>query len=270
MSDESNTAETAASAEPLPDVSFVMPCYNEEAVVRHTINTLFEAFSKAGFVLQLVAVDNGSSDRTGVILQELSSKFPHLVRHRIDVNEGYGNGLLVGFSLCESPWIGTIPADGQVDAEDVVQLYQAAIASDADVMCKVRRRFRMDGVRRKVISTAYNLMVKMLWPRIESLDINGVPKLMSRRVLKAMRLQSKGWLLDLEIMIKSYYMGVRILEFNSFARMRGAGVSHVRVGTIWEFLWSLFSFRFSSKWRNEFRQAAQRYAASSHNSAGKE
>ena len=93
----------------------------------------------------------------------------------------------------------------------------------------------MDGFPRKVISVAYNLFIRALWPNLESLDINGSPKPLPREALMAMDLKSKDWLLDPEIMIKAHYMGVRILEFNVFARMRGNGISHVRMGACWAF-----------------------------------
>ena len=110
----------------------------------------------------------------------------------------------------------------------------------------------MDGLWRKVVSVSYNLMVRVLWPRLGSIDVNGSPKILPRDVLNAMDLQSKNWFLDPEIVIKAHYMGLRILEFNVFARMRGNGLSHVRVMTCWEFLRNLMIFRFSTtmpKWR---------------------
>src|SRR5207244_13655729 len=69
--------------------------------------------------------------------------------------------------------------------------------------------------------------------RSESMDVNGTPKILPRDVLLGMDLQSKDWFLDPEIMIKAHTLGLRIIEFNAFARMRGSGVSHVRVGTCW-------------------------------------
>jgi glycosyltransferase involved in cell wall biosynthesis len=238
-----------------PHISFIMPCYNEEAIIGYTIPRLMAAFDRAGYHLELVAVDNGSIDRTGIIIQELADQNPNIVPFRVEVNEGYGNGVLNGIPICSAPWIGIIPADGQVDAEDVVRLYEAIVTTDGWVMAKVRRRFRMDGLRRKMVSVAYNLMVRLLWPRLQSLDINGSPKILPRQVILAMNLKSKGWLLDPEIMIKAYYMDLRVLEFNVFARMRGSGVSHVRAGTIWEFLAYLLRFRFSKEWRDTWSNA---------------
>jgi glycosyltransferase involved in cell wall biosynthesis len=241
-----------------PQLSLVMPCYNEEEIVAYTINRLLSAFERAGYDLQLVAVDNGSSDRTGEILRDFAAKSRSVVHLTVPVNQGYGFGVLSGIPHCTAPWIGFIPADGQVDAEDVVHLYEAVAASTGPVLAKVRRRFRMDGLARKVVSTGYNLFMLMLWPRLGSLDVNGVPKILPRDVLLDMELRSRNWLLDPEIMVKASHLGVRVLEFNVFARMRGGGLSHVRASTCWEFLTNLFRMRFSGeleRWASQLSAA---------------
>jgi glycosyltransferase involved in cell wall biosynthesis len=241
-----------------PDVSFIVPCYNEEAIVAYTLQRLHNAFSKSGYALELVAVDNGSSDRTGEIIKELGTRYPSIVHHRVDVNQGYGFGVLNGIPRCSAPWTGIIPADGQVDAEDVVRLYEAVLATDGNVLGKVRRRFRLDGLYRKLVSTSYNLFVRALYPTLGSIDINGSPKLLPTDVIRAMNLESKGWLLDPEIMIKAHYMGIRVLELNVFSRLRGSGVSHVKLMTCWEFTRNLLKFRFSKHWRRSFSSARRR------------
>jgi glycosyltransferase involved in cell wall biosynthesis len=241
----------------LPDVSFIVPCYNEEDIIGYTLPRLHTAFEKAGYALELVAVDNGSVDRTGEIIKKLARRYPSIVHHRVEVNEGYGNGVIDAIPVCTAPWIGIIPADGQVDAEDVVRLYEAVITTDGNVLGKVRRRFRMDGLYRKVVSSSYNVFVRMLYPNLESIDINGSPKLLPSHIVRAMKLESKGWLLDPEIMIKAYFMDVHVMELNVFARMRGNGVSHVKVTTCWEFLRNLLKFRFSKKWRQNFQDVSR-------------
>lgn len=228
-----------------PHLSIVMPCYNEESVLGYTIPKLMAAFSQAGFRLELVAVDNGSRDRTGEVIKQLAVKYPGVVPHRVEVNQGYGFGILSGIPVCRAPWIGIIPADGQVDAEDVVRLFEAVLATNGKVLGKVRRRFRMDGLARKVVSASYNVMVRMLWPHLGSIDVNGSPKIIHSQYIRAMRLRSKDWFLDPEIVIKAHYMGLRIHELNVFSRLRGNGLSHVRAGTCFEFLRNLLRFRFS-------------------------
>lgn len=237
-----------------PDLSLIMPCYNEEAVVGYTIPRLLAAFDKAGYRLELIAVDNGSWDRTGEIIKEFAAKNPAVVYHRVERNQGYGNGIISAIPVCSGAWIGMIPADGQVDAEDVARLLDAAIASGGNVLAKARRRFRMDGFRRKIISIIYNLFVRLLWPGLGSIDVNGNPKILPSKLMRSLGLQSKGWLLDAEIVIKSHYLGVRIVELNVFGRMRGNGLSHVRMETCWEFFTRLLAFRFSKEWRREMKR----------------
>jgi glycosyltransferase involved in cell wall biosynthesis len=241
-----------------PDLSLVMPCYNEEEAIVYTIPRLVEAFQTARCRLQLIAVDNGSKDRTSDIIRELARGYPGIVYHRVEVNEGYGKGVLSGLPLCDAPWIGIIPADGQVDAEDVVRLYQATAAAGNWTLGKVRRRFRLDGVWRKLVSISYNLYARALWPSLGSLDLNGTPKIARAGVLRQMDLQSADWLLDPELMIKAHYMGIKILELNVFARMRSAGVSHVNPRACWQFFRSLLLFRFSgrfSQWKRTHQAA---------------
>jgi glycosyltransferase involved in cell wall biosynthesis len=244
------SASRAAGAQ--PEVSFIMPCYNEQEVIPYTIPQLCDAFAKAGHKLELVACDNGSSDRTGELIHEFVAKGLPVVHHRVEPNEGYGNGVLKTIAVCSAPWIGIIPADGQVDAEDVARLFDAVKHTDGKVIGKVRRRFRMDGPLRKIVSVIYNALVFCLWPNLGSIDINGSPKIIHRDVLRRLDLESKQWFLDPEMMVKAHYLGVRVLEMNVFARMRGNGLSHVRASTCWEFFTKLIAFRFGPKlarWR---------------------
>jgi glycosyltransferase involved in cell wall biosynthesis len=234
-----------------PELSLVMPCFNEEAIVNHTISALLNAFTRAGHRLEIVAVDNGSSDRTGEIISKWTARTPAVVHHRVEQNEGYGNGVLSGLPVATAPWVGIIPADGQVDAEDVVRLYQVVHSTDSWAIAKVRRRFRLDGLTRKCVSIGYNLLFRLLWPSVGSIDINGSPKIMPREAFAVMGLRSKGWFLDPEIMIKSHALGMRVIEFNVFARLRGAGISHIKPDTCWEFFRYLLRYRFRSQWKRD-------------------
>ena len=240
--------ESLSGGDIKPDLSMVIPCYNEEDVVAHTVRRLLEAFDRAGHRLEIVAVDNGSSDGTGKILRCLSESRESIVVHRVEVNEGYGHGIISGMSRCTAPWVGFIPADGQVGPEDVVSLYEMAVLTRQDVVAKVRRRFRLDGPFRKLGSLGFNIFVRVLWPSLVW-DINATPKILPRHLLAAMRLKEKGWALDAEIMTKASYMGVRTVELNILSRERCSGTSKIRPGAMQELIGALFAFRFSRELR---------------------
>jgi glycosyltransferase involved in cell wall biosynthesis len=229
-----------------------MPCYNEEESLPYSVPRLLRAFEQAGYRLQLVTVYNGSRDGTWARIQDYAAAHPEITPVMVETNVGFGNGILAGLEHAAAPWVGTVAADGQVDAEDLVRLYEASLGTDGTMLVKVRRRFRMDGFLRKIVSISYNAFVWVLWPGIGTLDVNGQPRLMRRERWQEMRLESKNWLLDPEMVVKAHYMGMRILELNVFARMRSNGISHVRVSTCWEFFVHLLRMRFSGtlqEWR---------------------
>jgi dolichol-phosphate mannosyltransferase len=229
----------------------VMPCYNEEEVVAGTVHDLLSAFARAGRRLELVAVDNGSRDRTGEILAGLALRHPNVVVATVAVNQGYGNGLLAGIPRCSAPWVGVLCADGQVGADDVVKLFESAARSPVPRLFKVRRRFRMDGWRRKVTSILYNLVAAGMFGGLGTIDVNGNPKILPRACLERMRLESKDWFLDAEMMIKAKRMRLPVLEVNVLGHARGGGASNVHPSTCWEFAKNLLAYRFGRKGRIE-------------------
>ena len=231
-----------------PALSLIMPCFNEQGSIDLSIRQLVDAFDAAHYRLQLVAVDNGSRDETRAILLRLAAELPSVECVPLDENVGYSHGILAGLAACTAPWAGIVHADGQVDGQDVALLFAAVLASDGRVIGKVRRRFRMDGFDRRIISIAYNLFFRALWPRIQSLDVNGCPKILPRAAFEAMQLESRSWCIDPEILIKGHYMGLEVHEVNVFARKRSRGQSHVTKPVCFEFLRQLIAFRFARRW----------------------
>lgn len=225
----------------------MIPCYNEAESLRNTATRIVDAFHIRDIPLELVLVDNGSTDKTGAIIDELvAGGFP-VVKETVKVNRGYGHGILAGLKVCTGDYLGFLCADSQVDAHDVVRVAEIAITSKTPKLIKVRRRFRMDGLRRKTVSIIYNSLANLIFGGLQSIDINGNPKILPRDYLQRMDLRSEDWFLDPEIMIKAKRLGLPIFEFNVVGQMRVEGLSHVRGSTVWEFLVNLLRYRFDPR-----------------------
>lgn len=238
------TNKNDGSVDNQPDISIIMSCYNEEEIVGYTISQLTGAFKKSGYRLQLVAIDNGSWDQTGQIIKEWASRNPSVLYHRVEKNEGYGNGVRSGIPLCTAPWVGINLADLPVEAHEVVKLYEIAANTRTPKLFKIRRRFRMEGPLRRIVSTTYNLVARLFFGDLGTLDINANPKLLPRVYLQRMNLESKDWFLDLEVTIKAKRMGLGVFETNVFAQMNPGRSSAVKAATCWEFAVNLLRHRF--------------------------
>jgi glycosyltransferase involved in cell wall biosynthesis len=242
----------AQSAEPIsdelnrPQLSLVLPCYNEQDVIRNTVERLVTVFRSKKVNFELILVDNGSADATGRIIDELITEGMPIIKEAVKVNQGYGNGVLRGLQACRGKLVGFICADGQVSAEDVFKVYDLASHVSSPKLVKVRRRFRMDGLKRKVVSIAYNLGANILFGGLGSIDINGNPKIFPREYLQLMQLECRDWFLDAEVMIKAKRLKLPVLEFNVLGQMREGGASSVRTSTCWQFVANLLRWRFAA------------------------
>jgi len=228
----------------VPDLSLVIPCYNEEDVIRNTATRLIKVFNEQDVNLELVLVDNGSKDETSAIIDQMISEGMPVVKQTVRVNQGYGNGILAGLEVARGKFVGFSCADGQVEAHDISKVYEIVANARMPLLGKVRRRFRMDGLVRKIVSIIYNLLTTALFGGLGSIDLNGNPKILPKKFLEQMNLQSKDWFLDAEVMIKAKKLGLKVFEMNVIAQMREGGESNVRGSTIWEFIVNLIKYRF--------------------------
>lgn len=238
------------SAAKLPAaVSLVMPCYNEEACLGQTAGEVLDAFGRAGVPIELVLVDNGSRDRTGAIIDELIANGRPVVKVTVPVNRGYGNGVIEGLKACTAPLAGYVCADGQVAAEEAVRTYREAQSSGVPAMAKVRRRFRKDSWRRKLVSILYNFGMQLVFGWLGSIDLNASPKIFPREALAPLQLSSTDWFLDPELMIKAKHLGLRIVERDAEGLPRAGGKSNVRYSTCLQFMKNIVRYRFGGEFR---------------------
>jgi glycosyltransferase involved in cell wall biosynthesis len=238
-------------------VSLVMPCFNEEACLGQTARDLLDAFDRASVPLELVLVDNGSRDRTGFIIDELIALGRPVVKVTVPVNMGYGNGVIEGLKACTAPFVGYTCADGQLAAEEAVRTYREAQSAGVPAMAKVRRRFRKDSWRRKLVSILYNFGMQFVFGWLGSIDLNASPKVFPREALASMQLKSKDWFLDPELMIKAKHVGLKILERDAEGLPRAGGKSNVRYSTCLQFMKNIARYRFGGEFR-AWKRSVQR------------
>ncbi|MGE5551471.1 MAG: glycosyltransferase family 2 protein [Bacteroidota bacterium] len=205
-----------------PRLSIVLPAYNEEGNIRRTIEEILSflpGFAPIGRDFEIIAVDDGSRDQTGRIVQELSAVHPEvrLVQH--EVNRGYGGALRSGFAAARGEFIFFMDSDGQFVFPEIEKLLAKIEQYDAVLGYRLDRQ---DSFMRKLNAFGWNTLTKLLFG-LSVRDIDCAFKLYRRELIADMPLSSGGALINAEMLARAKRKGFRFAQVGVTHRPRIAG-----------------------------------------------
>lgn len=142
----------AHAASGLPEVSVVVPVFNEENTLRELYDAV--AVALAGERFELVLVNDGSRDGSRAILHELAARHPEVVAVELARNFGQHPAVLAGFSVARGRYVVTLDADLQNPPSEIPRIL-AELRTGHDVVGSVREN-RQDPWLRKQVSALVN------------------------------------------------------------------------------------------------------------------
>lgn len=205
--------------------SLVIPCYNEA----DNLPLLLERCKAVATVpgTEVVFVDNGSTDSTASVLQDQLPGYSGFRSVRVDVNQGYGFGVLRGLAVAHGNILGWTHADLQTDPQDALRGLELFARHGDDIFVKGRRYGRpfMDAAFTMGMSLFETLLLaRAFW------DINAQPTMFSRRFKDSWRNAAPhDFSLDLYAYYQARTRGLSVLRFPVRFGERAHGVSHWNV-----------------------------------------
>src|SRR6202171_3645824 len=140
-----------------PELSVVIPVYNEEAVLPALFARLYPVLDALGVTYELIFVNDGSQDRSAALLREQFQKRPDVTRVVL-FNGNYGQhmAILAGFERVRGRRIVTLDSDLQNPPEEIAKIL-ARMDEGHDYVGSIRR-MRQDAAWRRWASKAMNRM----------------------------------------------------------------------------------------------------------------
>jgi len=129
--------------QPIPDISVVVPCHNEENNLRPLVSAVDQVLSEAGFSYEIVVTDDRSTDASWAVLQSLAAGNPRVRGQRFAENRGQSAAMWAGLRAARAPIVVTMDADLQNDPLDLPLLI--AGLRDVDCVCGSRVAARAAG-----------------------------------------------------------------------------------------------------------------------------
>jgi glycosyltransferase involved in cell wall biosynthesis len=208
-------------------LSFLFPMWNEEAMVRRTVNAARDAGDRlagAGSIgaYEVVLVDDSSTDGTGKIADELADDDPRIQVVHHPENRKLGGALKSGFAAATGDVVLYTDADLPCELIEVDKALRLMRLYEADIVSAYRFDRTAEGAQRAAYSYVYNHLVRWaLGVRVR--DVNFAFKLIRRRVLDHVDLASEGSFIDAELVAKAHRRGFRLVQFgvDYIARTRG-------------------------------------------------
>ena len=166
-----------------PDVSVVIPVYNEEPGLQALFDRLYPALAALGVSYEVVFIDDGSRDRSAALLADQFARRPAVTRVVVlDGNFGQHRALLAGFAQARGARLVTLDADLQNPPEDI-GLLLAAMDAGHDYVGSIRR-MRRDVAWRRWASKALN-QLRERTSRIRMTDQGCMMRAYGRRIVDA-------------------------------------------------------------------------------------
>ena len=195
-------------------ISIIIPLYNEEKSIKNIINRIPNYFKH-----EIIIVDDGSSDATGQIADQIASQDNRVKVVHHQTNLGYGAALQSGFKAATKELVFYTDGDSQFDIGEMPALLPLMAKYDI-VSCY--RLNRQDNLIRKINGWLWTKLVCLLFG-MKIRDIDCAFKLFKKDIFDKIKLSSTGALIDAEILARAIRKGYTVTQKGVHHYPRTAG-----------------------------------------------
>lgn len=204
----------------VPLLSIVIPSYNEQANLPHTLTVLTERLHALGVSYEILVVNDASRDKTGELAEEWAARDTHVRAFHHPQNRNIGGGFLTGLQNARGEWLTVIPADLALDPNDLEKYLNAS--QHADVVVGLRSdKDDYTPLRRFVSWTNITLVRVLFGMRERQFQYISMYRMELLRKIRVEFYRSAFFLA--EILIKARALGYRLVEIQVSYVPRQAG-----------------------------------------------
>ena len=189
-------------------LSVVVPCFNEEGNIARVVGQAVDVGRRLASELEIIVVDDGSTDGTAKVLRALAETIPELKIVHHPENRGYGVAVRSGLTRAAMDYVFLTDGDGQFDLEDLPVAIQ--LLREHDVVAGYRTH-RQDGWWRRLWGRSWTALVNRVFG-LRVRDVNCAFKLVPQRLLGSSELRSHGALISAEILFEARRLELSVAE----------------------------------------------------------
>jgi glycosyltransferase involved in cell wall biosynthesis len=190
-------------------ISAFFPCYNDEATIETVARAALAAIDRVGADGEVIVVNDGSTDASARVLDELARAEPRVRVITHEQNRGYGGALISGFEAATKDWVFYTDGDGQFDPSELELLVEHA--GDGVDVVQGFKMDRADNLARRFIGRAYHHVASLAFA-LQIRDTDCDFRLMRRDVLARIELTRTTGVICVELVRKLQDAGAQFVE----------------------------------------------------------
>jgi len=222
-------------------LSIVMPYYNEELNVERSLNEALAYLRPRFEDFEVVAVDDCSRDGTLELARKIAAGEPRVKIIALPCNSKFAGALKAGFAAASKEYVFYTDGDCPIDFTDIDRALAELTQYDAVVGYRITRD--KEGWLRKLYTTNYRMVLRLLFG-LQFKDINFSFKLIPKKALEGLAIESTGSFIDAELLFKLRQNGWRIGQIPVHYHSRRCGESTLAspaiILKIWREMWSFW------------------------------
>ena len=234
---------------PEPDISFIIPVFNEEFNIKGVFRDLYAVLKEnSHWKYEVIVIEDGSSDNTLKVIQELVQVYPgtKLIIH--EQNKGYNQSMRDGMAKARGRYFMYVGADEEFDCSEIATFVDPLLSEGedhADLVLGVRWQRNAYKLHRFFLSVIYIFMLNWMF-KMRINDYNW-SQAWSREFIDGIEIESKSLFMLPEMIIKAHDLGYKIKEVPSNHRGRRTGRSSLNFKIMSKALVDAFKFKAQRK-----------------------
>ena len=207
----------------IKSISLMFPLYKDKSTVELMITKSSAVLKKLNSKYEIIIVDDGCPQNSGKLAKKIAKRFSNIKIFFHKKNLGYGAALKTGLKKCKNDWIFMIDGDAEYDVDDLIRLLRVGKNYDLVITYRYKKKYT---TYRIIISWVYNAVLRLIF-NIKFKDISTGSRLVSRKLIRHIKLKSNSPFVGAELAIKAKLAGYKVGEIgiHTFPRTFGTGAS---------------------------------------------
>tara|TARA_B100001142_G_scaffold329736_1_gene394136 strand:- start:2558 stop:3280 length:723 start_codon:yes stop_codon:yes gene_type:complete len=204
-------------------ISLMFPLYKDRKTVKIMITKSMKVLKKTKKKFEIIIIDDGCPENSGKIAKDIAKKNSNIKVLFHKKNLGYGAAVKTGLKNCKYECIFATDGDNEYDVNDLLKLLKARKNNDLVITFRHKKKYNTSRI---IISWIYNIVLRLLF-KTNFKDISTGSRLINKKLVKKIKLNSNSPFIGAELAIKSKYAGFKVnqIGIHTYPRTFGQGSS---------------------------------------------